>query len=106
MSLSIYDKLRKPLQNAALKLSEFFQTTVESGHLEDALDKISESAGTLIEKNSDKVVNMLPPLMSRISWLIENSDLVAISIGGIATAMIVVKTVKFASEISDTIREM
>ena len=49
---------------------------------------------------------MLPPLMSAISWLIENADLVAIAIGGITAAMIAVKTVKFASEIGDAVGKM
>ena len=106
MGLTVYDKLQEPLQNAASKLSEFFQTAGESGPLKDALDKLSERAGTLIEKASDMIVNILPPLMSAISWMIENADLVAISIGGIMTAMIAVKTVKFASEIGNAVGQM
>ncbi len=106
MGLTVYDKLQEPLQNAASKLSNFFQTAGESGPLKDVLDKLSESAGTLIEKASDMIVNMLPPLMSAISWLIENADLVAIAIGGITAAMIAVKTVKFASEIGDAVGKM
>ncbi|MBR1722503.1 MAG: phage tail tape measure protein [Treponema sp.] len=103
MGLAIFDKLQEPLQNAASKLSEFFQKAEESGPLKDAIDKLSESAGKLIEEISDMVINTLPPLMEAISWMIEHSDLVGIAIGGIATAMLAVKGVKFAEDIGDAV---
>ena len=106
MGLTLYDKVQEPLQNAASKLTEFFQKAGESGALKDALDKLSESAGVLIESISEMAVTLLPPLMDGISWLIENSDLVAIAIGGVTTAMIAMKAVKFASEISDAFSQM
>jgi len=106
MSLTLYDKVQEPLQNAASKLTEFFSKASESGALKDALDKLSESAGVLIEGISEMVVNLLPPLMNGISWLIENSDLVGIAIGGITTAMIAMKAVKFAGEIGDAFTQM
>lgn len=106
MGLTLYDKVQEPLQNAASKLTEFFQKAGESGALKDALDKLSESAGVLIEGISEMVVTLLPPLMNGISWLIENSDLVAIAIGGVTTAMIAMKAVKFASEIGDAFSQM
>lgn len=106
MGLTLYDKVQEPLQKAATKLTEFFQKASESGELKDALDKISESVGTLIEKASDMITNILPPLMSLISWLMEHSDLVAISLGSIVTTMIAIKTVKFAEEIGDAVKQM
>lgn len=106
MGLTLYDKVQEPLQNAASKLTEFFQKASESGDLKDALDKISVSAGTLIEKASEMITNILPPLMELLSWLMEHSDLVAISLGSIVTAMVAIKTVKFAGEISDAIGQM
>lgn len=106
MGLTLYDKVQEPLQKAATKLTEFFQKASESGSLKDALDKISESSGTLIEKASDMITNILPPLMDLISWLMEHSDLVAISLGSIATTMIAIKAVKFAGEIGDSVKQM
>lgn len=101
MGPTIYDKVQQPLKNAASKLTEFFQKARESGSLKDALDKISENVGILIEKVSDIIIKILPPLMELLSWLMKHSDLVAISLGGIVTAMLSVKAVKFAGEISD-----
>ena len=106
MGLTLYDKVQEPLQNAASKLTEFFQKASESGALKDALDKLSESAGTLIEGISEMVVNLLPPLMNVISWLIQNSEFLSIALGGIVSGLLVVKAVKFASEIGDTIGKM
>lgn len=106
MGLTLYDKVQEPLQKAATKLTEFFQKASESGELKDALDKISESAGNLIEKVSDMLTNILPPLMSLILWLMEHSDLVAISLGSIVSTMIAIKTVKFAGEIGDAVKQM
>ena len=106
MGLTLYDKVQEPLQKAATKLTEFFQRASESGTLKEALDKISESAGNLIEKASDMITNILPPLMSLLSWLMEHSDLVAISLGSIVTTMVAIKTVKFAGEISNAVKQM
>ena len=80
--------------------------TSESGALKDALDKLSESAGTLIEGISEMVVNLLPPLMNLISWFIDNSGLVTIALGGIVAAMLAIKAVNFVSEIGDAISHM
>ncbi len=99
MGLTLYDKVQEPLQNAASNLTEFFQKASESGALKDALDKLSESAGTLIEGISEMVVNLLPPLMNVISWIIQNSGVLSVALGGIAAAMIAIKAVKFAGEI-------
>ncbi len=106
MGLTLYDKVQEPLQNAASKLTEFFQKASESGALKDALDKLSESAGTLIEGVSEMVVNLLPPLMNLISWFIDNSGLVTIALGGIVSGLAAVKAVKFAGEIGDAITQM
>lgn len=106
MGLTLYDKVQEPLQKATTKLTEFFQKASESGGLKDALDKISESAGTLIEKASDMITNILPPLMNLISWVIEHSDLVAISLGLIVTTMVAIKSIKFAGEIGDAVKQM
>ena len=106
MGLTLYDKVQEPLQNATSKLTEFFRKASESGNLKDALDKISVSAGDLIEKASEMITNILPPLMELLSWLMEHSDLVAISLGSIVTAMVAIKTVKFAGEIGDAIGQM
>ena len=106
MGLTLYDKVQEPLQNAASKLTEFFQKASESGALKDALDKLSESAGTLIEGISEMVVNLLPPLMNLISWFIDNSGLVTIALGGIVSGLVAVKAVKFAGEIRDAISQM
>ena len=106
MGLTLYDKVQEPLQNAASRLTEFFQKASESGALKDALDKLSESAGTLIEGISEMVVNLLPPLMNLISWFIDNSGLVTIALGGIVSGLMAVKAVKFAGEIGDAISQM
>ena len=106
MGLTLYDKVQEPLQNAASRLTEFFQKASESGALKDALDKLSESAGTLIDGISEMVVNLLPPLMNLISWFIDNSGLVTIALGGIVSGLMAVKAVKFAGEIGDAISQM
>ena len=106
MGLTLYDKVQEPLQNAASKLTEFFQKASESGALKDALDKLSESAGVLIEGISEMVVNLLPPLMNLISWFIDNSGPVTIALGGIVSGLMAVKAVKFAGEIGDAISQM
>lgn len=106
IGLTLYDKVQEPLQNAASKLTEFFQKASESGALKDALDKLSESAGTLIEGISEMVVNLLPPLMNVISWLIQNSGFLSVALGGIVTAMLAMKAVKFAGEIGDAFTQM
>ena len=106
MSLTLYDKVQEPLQNAASKLTEFFKKASKSGELKDALDKLAESAGTLIEGISEMVVNLLPPLMNLIAWFIDNSGLVTIAIGGIVSGLVAVKAVKFAGEIGDAISQM
>ncbi len=106
MGLTLYDKVQEPLQNAASKLTEFFQKASESGVLKDALDKLSESAGTLIEGISEMVVNLLPPLMNLISWMIDNSGLLSVALGGIVAAMLAIKAVNFVSEIGDTFTQM
>ncbi len=106
MGLTLYDKVQEPLQNAASKLSEFFKKASESGALKDALDKLSESAGVLIEGISEMVVTLLPPLMNVISWLIQNSGFLSFALGGIVTAMLAVKAVNFASAIGDAFTQM
>jgi TP901 family phage tail tape measure protein len=106
MGLTLYDKVQEPLQNAASKLTEFFQKASESGALKDALDKLSGSAGTLIEGISEMVVNLLPPLMDLISWMIDNSGLLSVALGGIVAAMLAIKAVNFVSEIGDAISHM
>ncbi|MEI3542635.1 MAG: phage tail tape measure protein [Acutalibacteraceae bacterium] len=106
MGLTLYDKVQEPLQNAASKLTEFFSRSSESGALKDALDKLSESAGILIEGISEMVVNLLPPLMNVISWLIQNSGFLLVALGGIVSAMLAVKAVNFVSEIGDAISHM
>ena len=106
MGLTIFDKVQGPLQNAASKLSEFFQKANESGPLKDAIDKLSVSTGKLIEGISDMIISILPPLMELISWMIEHSGLVSVAIGGIVTAMLAVKAVKFADNIADSIGKM
>ena len=106
MGLTLYDKVQEPLQNAASKLTEFFKKASESGALKDALDKLSESAGTLIEGISEMVVNLLPPLMNLISWLIQNSEFLSIALGGIVSGLMAVKAVKFAGEIGEAISQM
>ena len=93
MGLTLYDKVQEPLQNAASKLTEFFKKASESGALKDALDKLSESAGVLIEGVSEMVVNLLPPLMNVISWMIQNSGVLSVALGGIVTAILAVKAV-------------
>lgn len=103
MGLAIFHKMQEPLQNAASKLSEFFQKANESGPLKDAIHKLSESAGKLIEGISDIVINTLPPLVEVISRMIEHSDFVGIAIGGIATVMATVKGVKFSEDIVDAV---
>ena len=106
MGLTLYDKVQEPLQNAASKLTEFFQKASESGALKDALDKLSGSAGTLIEGISEMVVNLLPPLMNLISWMIDNSGLLSVALGGIVAAMLAIKAVNFVSEIGDAFTQM
>ncbi|MEI3542291.1 MAG: phage tail tape measure protein [Acutalibacteraceae bacterium] len=106
MGLTLYDKVQEPLQNAASKLTEFFSRSSESGALKDALDKLSESAGILIEGISEMVVNLLPPLMNVISWLIQNSGFLLVALGGIVSAMLAVKAANFASAIGDAFTQM
>ncbi len=106
MGLTLYDKIQEPLQNAASKLTEFFQKASESGVLKDALDKLSQSAGTLIDGIGEMVVNLLPQLMDFISWLMDNSGLVAVALGGIAATMVAIKAVKFVGEIGSLIGQM
>ena len=106
MGLTLYDKVQEPLQKAAGKLTDFFQKANESGQLKESFDKLAESVGTLIEKISEIIMDVLPGLIKLLSWLMENSDLVAISLGSIAAAMIAVKAVKFVGEIGDMIGHM
>ena len=103
MGLTLFGKVQIPLQNAATKLSDFFKKAEESGPLKDALDKLAESGGKLIEGISELIIKILPPLLNTISWLIEHSDLVGIAIAGIASAMLLVKGVKFAESIGESI---
>ena len=74
--------------------------------LRDVLDKLSESAGVLIEGISEMVVPLLPPLMSVASWVIPNSGFLSIALGGIVTAMLAVKAANFASTIGDAFTQM
>ncbi len=106
MGLTLYEKVQEPLQNAASKLTEFFQKASESGALKDALDRLSESAGVLIEGISEMVVTLLPSLMNVISWLIQNSGFLSVALGGIVTAMLAVKAANFASAIGDAFTQM
>ena len=106
MGLTLYDKVQEPLQNAASKLTEFFKKASESGVLKDALDKLSESVGMLIEGISEMVTELLPPCMNLISWFINNSSLVTTALSGIVTSMLAIKAVKFAGEIGDAIGKM
>ncbi len=106
IGLTLYDKIQEPLKNAVSKLTEFFQKASESGVLKDALDKLSKSAGTIIDGIGEMVVNLLPQLMDFISWLVDNSGLVAVALGGIAATMVTIKAVKFAGEIGSLIGQM
>lgn len=103
MGLTLFGKVQVPLQNAATKLSDFFKKADESGPLKDSLNKLGENLGKLIEGLSELIIIILPPLLETISWLIEHSNLVGIAIAGIASAMLLVKGVKFAENIAESI---
>ena len=103
MGLTLFNKVQVPLQNAATKLSDFFKKAEESGPLKDSLNKLGENLGKLIEGLSDLIIKILPPILDGISWLIENSNLVGIAIAGIASAMLLVKGVKFAESIGESL---
>ncbi len=93
------ESLKEGVEGASEAVSRLTKS-VENGDLGVSLRKLSESFGDLIEGAVDLGEDALPVVIDGLTWLLDNSDLVAAGVAGIVAANAQMKVVGPAVEMA------
>ncbi|MBZ9608629.1 phage tail tape measure protein [Clostridium estertheticum] len=94
LGIQIYEKMKKPLTDAAetaiVSLSKLSKS-LTSGDLADSVDKIALGFANLMKCIAEGVVTWLPRIITAFAWIMDNGIGIATIIGGITAAIIAFK---------------
>lgn len=91
LGISAYEKIEGTLKDSVDAATESvgrLQDSMDNGELGRAMDDFTKSLGKTADKALDFAEDALPALIEGLTWVMDNSELVAAGIGGITTAMI------------------
>lgn len=95
------ESLKKGVDGASEAISRLTKS-VENGELGVSLRKLSDSFENIVEDALDFGEDALPVVIDALSWLLDNADLVAAGVAGIAAANMQMKVVGPAVEAVQT----
>lgn len=96
LGISAYEKIEGTLKNsvdAATESVNRLQDSMDNGELGRSMDDFTDSLGDVAEGAIGLAEDSLPVLIDGLTWLMDNTELVAAGIGGITTASMVHGTV-------------
>lgn len=89
----IFDEELKGGTEAAIDAVSRLNRSVKEGDMNVSLNKLSDAIGNLIEEGSGLLEDVLPDLIEKAAWFIENLDLVISLVGGVVAANMTMKVI-------------
>lgn len=94
----IFDDTMKEAVDGATDAVGRLQKSIDSGDMRVSLDRLSKSLGEFCENAIEAGEDALPVLIDGFTWILDNGDIVASGIAGIAAANLEMKVVAPAIE--------
>lgn len=91
LGISAYEKIEGTLKDSVDSATESvgrLQDSMDNGELGRAMDDFTESLGKTADEAIDFAEDALPALIDGLTWIMDNSELVAAGIGGITVATV------------------
>lgn len=96
LSISVYnlfdDTMKKSVDSAVGAIGRL-QQSIDSGDMRVSLNRLSQSLGEFCENAIETGEDALPVMIDGLTWILDNGDLIASGIAGIAAANIQMTTV-------------
>ena len=98
----LFDDTMKDAVDGATNAVGRLQKSIDNGSMRVSLDRLSKSLGEFCENAIETGEDALPVMIDGLTWILDNGDMIAAGITGIAVANLQMKTV---GPIIDTVTE-